>query len=152
MVPPGSVGRPRPAVVILVELEILQQRLEVRSQTTQLLHVGLREAGQGLLALGSEDQPGDAGVVGIRSSFHQAGLLDPVDQLARAVVSQEQIVGDFTDSGSAGVLMSAHGQEQLVLRRSQPGLSGLGFAPPHETAQPGAQGQQALIVGVSQRG
>lgn len=114
--------------------------------------MGLRQAGQGLLTLGSEDQPGDAGVVGIRSSFHQTGLLDPVDQLACAVVSQEEVVGDLADSGSAWVLMPAHGQEQLVLGRPQPGLSGLGFAPPNETAQPGAQGQQALIVGVGQRG
>ena len=61
-----------------------------------------------------------------------------------------QVAGDLADGGAAGVVMPADGQQQLVLGRGDPGRLGLLPAPGQEPSQPGAEGEQPLVVVVVQ--
>ena len=77
-------------------------------------------------------------------------LYGTVHQADRAVVAQQQIVGHLADRRPPPVGVAADRQQQLVLGRRQPSRLGLLLAPAHETSQAGPEGQEVLVVGISQ--
>ena len=81
------------------------------------------ERGEGLEALGAgvgEAEADDPVVVGSRLAGDQPGGIGAVDQFDGAVVAQEQVVGDLADGRSAGVVMAADGEQQLMLAGVSP--------------------------------
>jgi hypothetical protein len=74
----------------------------------------------------------------------------PVHEAYRAVMPQHEVTGDVADGRPAIAVVSAHGEQELVLGRGQPGLLRLLLAPMQETAQPGAELQKPPVFGVFQ--
>ena len=74
-------------------------------------------------ALVGQVQPHDAEAVGVRPALDEAGGGRAVDQADRAVVAEQQAVGDIADGRPAGIRVAADGQQELVLRRRQPDAS-----------------------------
>jgi hypothetical protein len=57
-------------------------------------------------------------------SFDQASLLQPVDQPDRAMVADQEVIGNLPDGGPPRLRQGARCQQQLVLLRFQPFLAG----------------------------
>ena len=70
-----------------------------------------------------ELQADDPVVLGVAYPLDQLGRHGPVDQPDGTVVAQQQVVGDLTDGRATAIGMPPDGQQELVLGRSQPGLS-----------------------------
>ena len=66
------------------------------------------------------------------------------------MVPLQQVVGHLTDRGTPVVVMAPHGEQKLVLGRGQPEGLGLLLAPAQESAEPRAQGEEVLVLGVRQ--
>jgi len=96
-----------------------------------------------------EPQAHDTPVVGVVDAPDQARFLGTVDELHRAVVAQQQRVGEVTHGRSAITPMAAYREKELVLRGGDARGDGLRLAPVQELAQRGAELQQALVVVVS---
>jgi hypothetical protein len=111
--------------------------------------VGGDQRGQAGGALGGEVQAHDAAVLGLRHPPHQPGGLGPVDQFHDAVVAQQQVVGDLPDRRGRAVV-APDGEQQLVLRRREPGGAGLLLAPMEEPPDAVAELQQPPVVLVTQ--
>ncbi len=127
-----------------------QARRERAAQPAELLEMGLRQRLETLAPGRGELQPDDAVVLGIAHPLDQLGRHGPVHQPDGAVVAEQEVVGHLADGRAAAVRMSPDGQQQLVLRRRQPGGFRLLLAPAEEAAQPGPQRQQVLVVGIPQ--
>jgi CBS domain-containing protein len=112
--------------------------------------VGRAQALQEVPAPSGELQSHEAAVVRVGQAAHQAGLRGAVGQLDGAVVAQEQVLGHVPDRGCARTLVTADGEEQLVLLAGQPCGRGLLLAPAQEASQRGAEGQQLLVLVVVQ--
>ena len=109
-----------------------------------------RERLEALAARRGELQADDPVVLGVAHPLDQLGRHGPVDQPDGTVMAQQQVVGDLADGRATAVGMPPDGQQQLVLRRGQPGPLRLLLAPADEAAQSGPQRQQILVVGISQ--
>jgi hypothetical protein len=70
----------------------------------------------------------------------QPGRRGSVDQLDGAVVTHEQVSSHVPDGRTARVGMPPDRQQELVLRRGEPGRLGLLAAPAEEAAQACAKG------------
>ncbi len=103
-----------------------------------------------LLARRGELQADDPMVVRVAYPLDQLGRHRPVHQPDGAVVAQQEVVGDLTDGRAAAVRVPPDGEQELLLRRRQSRRLSLLLAPAHKAPQPGPQGQQILVVGVSQ--
>jgi hypothetical protein len=79
-------------------------------------------------ALGDVDAH-DAVVVVVLAPTHQARGFGSVDELDDAVVAEEQLGGEITHGRVTGVDASADGEEELVLRRGDPGVGGALLGP-----------------------
>ena len=106
-------------------------------QPTELLQVGLGQCFQPLAPRRGELQADDPVVLGVTHPPDQLGGHGPVDQPDGTVVAQQQVVGDLTDGRTAAIRVPPDGQQQLLLRRGQPGALGLLLAPADEPAQSG---------------
>ena len=96
-----------------------------------------------------EPQAHDTPVVGVVVAPDEARFLGTVDELHRAVVAQQQRIGEISHGGSTIAPMAAHREQELVLRCGDARGDGLRLAPVQELAQRGAEFQQALVVAVS---
>jgi hypothetical protein len=74
-----------------------------------------------------------------------------IDQADRAVMAQDEVLGQVANRGSLVAGVTANRQQQLVLGGCQPGRVGLLIAPAQEAAQSGAQLQQMLEVRFGER-
>ena len=110
----------------------------------------LRQRLETLAPRRGELQPDDPVVLGVAHPLDQPGRYGPVDEADGAVVAEEEVVGHLADRRPPVVGVPSDGQQQLLLRRRQPGPLGLLLAPAEEPAQPGPQRQQILVVGVAQ--
>ena len=97
-----------------------------------------------------ELEPHHSFVVGIRDPAHDACLHRPVDQPDRAVVANQQRVGDVADGRAPPVVVAADREQQLVLRRREPLGAGLLLAPTQEAAQPRPHPEQLPVLRVGQ--
>ena len=119
-------------------------------EPAQLLEMGLGQRLQALAPRRGELQADDPVVLGVAHPLDQLGRDGPVDQPDGTVVAQQQVVGDLADGRATAIGMPPDGQQQLVLRRGQPGPLRLLLAPADEPAQAGPQRQQVLVVGIPQ--
>ena len=103
------------------------------------------EAGR---AVRREHEPDLALVGAIRAALDEPRGHGPVDELDRAVVAQQEVVRHVPHRRTVGVTVTAHGQEELVLRGGQPGGPRLLLAPPQEPPQAGPELEQPGVVGV----
>ena len=108
--------------------------------------MGGGELVQPLLAAGGEPDAGEPTVAVVVLPFHQPGRLGPVDELGSAVRAEHQVAGQVTDGGAVRPGVALDGEQQLMLGRSKPGRPGLRLGPVQETAQPGPEGEQVLVV------
>lgn len=99
--------------------------------------------------IGAEAEAHDAVIVGIGHTFEQPCRLGPVDELAGAVVAQQEVLGDVTDRGWLAV--APHRQQQLVLGSGQPDRPRLIVAPMREPAQTVPKCEQAGEVAVAEQ-
>jgi hypothetical protein len=97
-----------------------------------------------------EPEAHGASIVGVRAAGYEAGGLGAIDQPDRAVVAQQQVVGDVADRRPARVRMTADREEELVLCGSEPGRARLLLAPAQEPAQARAKLQQPPVVVVAE--
>ncbi len=97
-------------------------------------------------AVRGEPDPGDPAVAVVAPPLDQPGRFGPVDQLDRAVRPEQQVFGQVADGGRVGAGMALDGQQQLVLRRGEADLPGPRLRPAQEAAQPGAEGEQVLVI------
>ena len=92
-----------------------------------------REALQRVGALGGEREPNDTVAIGIGAAPHQSGGLGSIHELDRAVMAQQQVVGDVIDRWSLRATVAPDREQQLVLGRRQPSGLGLFLAPAQKT-------------------
>ncbi len=123
---------------------------EPEGEPLELLAVELGERLEPLGAGRGQLQADDPVVLGVAVPLHQPSRVGPVDQSDRAVVPEQQVVGHLAHGGAAAVAVPPDGEQQLVLRRRQPGRLGLLLAPAQEAPKSRAQRQQVLVVVVPQ--
>src|SRR5262245_36853904 len=87
----------------------------------------------------------------IGPALHEPCLLRTVDQADGAVVPQLQMLRDVTDGRGLPVCVTADGEQQLVLGRSQSGRGRLLLAPMQEPSKTVAELEQLLVVGITER-
>lgn len=90
----------------------------------------------------------DAMVVGITGAAEVAGLDRAIDQAGCAVVSQHQHLGNVADGRFVRPGVPADGEEELMLRGSEPFALGFLFAPVEEPPQLRAELEQSSVVRV----
>jgi hypothetical protein len=85
-------------------------------------------------------------VVGVDGSPDDAGRLGAIDQLDRAVVPQQQILGHLADRRASAVVVPGDRQQELMLGGREPEGSRAIVAPAQETPELGSEGQEAAVV------
>lgn len=88
----------------------------------------------------------DTLIVTIVAPFDEAARDRAIDEPDRAVVLQQQRVGDVADGGVLRPGVAADREKQLVLSRCQTDGVGLRLAPVQELPQSGTELQQVLVV------
>jgi hypothetical protein len=84
----------------------------------------------------------------IRDTLHEPSGRCAVDQSHRAVGTQHKVPGRLSDRRSPRVRVTAYGEQQLMMGRSETGRLGLAVAPMQESAQARAEVEQLLEVAV----
>lgn len=93
-----------------------------------------RQVGKHPFTVRGERHPDQAVIVPIGSRPHQTGLLRPMNELAGAVLTDEELLRDLPDRRGPALLEALHHDEELVLRRGDAlGLGGV-VAPAEEPA------------------
>ena len=120
--------------------------LERAGEPGELFEVQSREALDLVPAACGQEEPDDAVIVPVTFPADETERLGTVCQTHGAVVSQEQLVGDVPNGWSAGVGMSSHDEEQLMLSRRESDVPGLLLAPVKEAAKTGAKLEQCSVL------
>lgn len=128
--------------------EVLEQRREPGNLSEVQLGEGLEDSCPAVGQLKADDPA----VLPVLHPLSPAASLDPVGELDRGVVAEEEIVGDVPDRRSLGITMAPDGEEELVLHVRQAPVPGLLFAPVIEATQLGTKGEEVSILGVRQLG
>ena len=115
------------------------ERVHRRSEASELLEVGGGESIEHPTALRGELEPHETSVATVAVPAHQAGPLGPVDELDRAVVAEQEMLGDVTDRRIVGPGVTPHRQQELVLLARQAGGGGLVLTPAQEAPQAGSE-------------
>ena len=121
-------------------------RGDVGREPLQLLEVGGGEGGQAPGARRCQAHVHDPVIVAVWLAADEPGPLGPVDELDHGVVAQEEVVGQITDRRTA--VVAAHGEQELVLGRGQPGRLRLLLAPAEEAAQTVTEAEETPVLGV----
>jgi hypothetical protein len=98
----------------------------------KFLEVQFAECFQSARTFAGEVQTHGALVVGVGAARNQSGGLSAIDQLDRAVVAQQQVIGDVADRRPTRIRVAADGKQQLMLSRGQAGGLSLTLTPSHE--------------------
>lgn len=122
------------------------QLIQNGGQAVQLYQVCRSELGEDPITLGGQPDPDQPRVAAVGDPAHEASGLRPVDELDRAVVPQQQIVGEVADGRRLATRVALDGDQKLVLYVRQAGRPGLVLAPPLEPAQAVTKRQQVLEV------
>ncbi len=85
-------------------------------------------------------------VVAVTFAADETERLGAVCQTDGAVVSQQQLIGDVPNRRSAGIGMSPHDEEQLMLSGREPDGTGLFFAPVQEGPETGSKLEQRPVL------
>jgi len=93
-----------------------------------------------------EPQAHDAVVERVGMSGHEAGVDRAVDEADRAVVTEQQRIGQVPDRRARVVLTASNREQQLVLRRCDADGRRLLLTPAQEFAQSGSKIEQASVV------
>lgn len=112
---------------------------------TQFFEVQGRQGGQTLSPTGREKKAHRSVIIVVGDSPKQPGTFGPVHQADHAVMTEQQRFGDIAQGRTPGIVMSSHGQQQLVLCRGQPGRSRLRFAPPLKPPEAGTEDQEPPV-------
>src|SRR5262249_6561140 len=94
----------------------------------------------------------DARIVLVDVARHETGFDRPVDEADRAVVTEDQRVGDVADRRTVGSVVAPDGEHQLVLGRADADLRRLRLPPVEKAADPGPERKQAPVVTVGKVG
>lgn len=89
-----------------------------------------------------QHKPDNSPVSLVSMALNEPEGLDPAHQLHHAVLSHQQILRNLADRRAAGIAMTFHRQQQLVLYVREPNSAGSLLAPPVEPSQRGAEPQQ----------
>ncbi len=101
----------------------------------ELLQMERREVLESLGSDAGQLQAHDAMVLGVATADDQTGLVGTVHQLDGAVMAQEQVVRHLADGRAAWVVVTANGEEELVLARREPCGPGLLLTPTQEVPE-----------------
>jgi hypothetical protein len=121
---------------------------DAAAEPLELLEVTSAEPDQLVGSDSGDGEAYDAMVVGITGAAEVAGLDRAVDQAGCAVVSQHQRLGNIADGRCVRAGVPADGEEELMLRGSEPFTLGLLFAPVEEPPQLRAELEQSSVVRV----
>jgi hypothetical protein len=128
------------------------QRAKAWCEARKLFEMTLTELAQPARAGCGEPQPNDTLIVGIGTPRDESGRHRAVHETDRAVMAQQQRLGDVTDRGIVRTRVTTDREQQLMLRRRQVDFGRLFFAPAQEAADTGAPFEEPLIVGVGELG
>ena len=93
-----------------------------------------------------QPQSDDAVVGGVGVSFDEPGHHRAVDEPDRAVMPQQQALGEVGHRGPLRFVMAANREEQLMVRGCDPDTRRLRLAPSLEASKAGAELEQSLVV------
>ena len=100
-----------------------------RRKAGELLEVGGGEPIEHPMTFRRELQAHQAPIFSVAITVHEAGPLGSVDELDRAVVTEQQVAGDVADRWIVRPVVAAHGQEELMLLARQSRSGGLVLTP-----------------------
>jgi len=132
-------------------VEPVHETLHDGRELDQLFEVSSGELIEQPLSFRGEHEVHDPPVVLIHPPPHEPSLFGSIDELDRAVVAQEEMVGDVADGGRRLVFVAADGEEQLVLLPGETGGAGLLVAPVQEAAQRRAEAEELAVLIVAQQ-
>jgi hypothetical protein len=93
----------------------------------------------------------EARVVLVGHSLDEACRRRPIDELDRAVRLQEQVLCDLADRRRAHAVVSAHREQELVLRTGDARRDRLRLAPREEPAQTRSEGEEIPVLLIRDR-
>ena len=102
-------------------------------ESFELFEVECREGFESFVTVFGELQSNDPMIGVVTSAAHQSRDVGPADQFNCAVVTQQEVVGDFANGRPPWVAVAPYGEEQLVLSRSEASDVRLLLAPSLET-------------------
>lgn len=82
----------------------------------------------------------------VTDALDQPGGDGSIDEFDDAVVAEQQVIGDVADRRL--LVVAADGQQELVLRTSEPNCIRLVIAPPQEPAKAVAECEQPVEIGI----
>ncbi len=123
-------------------------RVERRWAAAQLLEMQPGEPAQHTRAGSSQAQSNQTMIVAVGSALDERGRLGPVDESDHAVVAEQEVVGHLAD-GRRAARVSAHREQQLVLRGRDAGVDRLLLAPVQELPELVAELEQPAILGLA---
>ena len=110
---------------------------ERATQSTEFLEVEIRQCVEALATGRGELHPHDAVILRVTHPRDQPCRVGAIHEPHRAVVAEEEVVGDLADGRAAAVGVPADGEQQLVLGRRQAGGLRLLVAPAKKPSQAG---------------
>lgn len=117
----------------------------VEGEARKLLEVERRERLQACCPVMGEVEADHPVVLRAAGPPDEARRFCAVHETHGAVVPEKEVVGDLADGRAIGPVVPADREEQLVLRRGEPGCSSLLGAPSLEVAEARTQGQKACV-------
>jgi hypothetical protein len=120
----------------------------LRAEPVELLEVSPAQLVQAPAAQWRQAESHDALIATIGSTADEPGSFGPVDELDRAVMPEQQALGNVSNGRPLPILVTAYRKQELVLCRREPDGRGLLFAPMEKAAEAGAELEEALVVSV----
>lgn len=95
---------------------------------------------------GCEPQAHDAVIGRVDVAGNESRFGGAVDEPDRAVMTEQQPIGDVTDRRPLAVCVAADDEQELVLRGRDTHPGGLLLAPPEKLPEPGPEIEKASVV------
>jgi hypothetical protein len=125
---------------------------ELWPEALELLEVALTQLAEAATAEGGEGQADDPLVAPVGMAPDQSGSFRPVDELDRAVVPEQEDVGDLPDGRAGATGVPPDGEQQLVLCGREADCHRLCLAPVQEAAQAGPELEKTRVVRIGKIG
>ena len=119
---------------------------ELWTQAVELFEMALAQLAETAVPEGGEAQVDNSLVAPVGMAPDEAGGFRPVDQLDRAVVPEQEGLGDLPDGRTFPARVPPDREQQLVLRRREADGYRLCLAPAQEAAQAGPELEQTCVV------
>jgi hypothetical protein len=101
---------------------------------------------QDAATLGRELQADEAPVGAVSVAANESRPFGPVHELDRAVMTEQQVLGDLPDRRVVGPTMAPHCEQELVLLAREPSRHRLALAPVQEAPEAGPELQQLPVL------